>query len=276
MARAGGWSTPSPTSARSCGTRRATRAASPGTRWPSRVLRGKPMTDGDIGAGASCSSASTDQPRRRRDPPGLADRGRGAPRSPGAGVPPAADLGRRGRLNAVAGDPRRRWRPAGADGAQVVLVRRRRARARPGAKVDTALVLVGPQARARAPSSAPSPASGSPTRTSTCRARTPSSSSRGVGCGGGEIERVTGRRAPTRSSPSCRRASTASGRPTDALVEVPRTCVVVGSTNQSTFLDDETGSRRFWCVRVPGASRSSSSARGATSSGRRPARFRGR
>lgn len=35
-----------------------------------------------------------------------------------------------------------------------------------------------------------------------------------------------------------------------AQITVPRACVIVGSTNQSTFLDDETGSRRFWPVAV--------------------------
>jgi len=33
-----------------------------------------------------------------------------------------------------------------------------------------------------------------------------------------------------------------------ASAKVPRHCVVVGTTNQATFLEDESGSRRFWCI----------------------------
>ena len=38
-----------------------------------------------------------------------------------------------------------------------------------------------------------------------------------------------------------------------AVVGVPRCNVIVGSTNEDAFLADPTGSRRFWCIRVPGA-----------------------
>lgn len=36
-----------------------------------------------------------------------------------------------------------------------------------------------------------------------------------------------------------------------AIVQHPRSSVIVGSTNEEQFLTDVTGSRRFWCVTVP-------------------------
>ena len=70
----------------------------------------------------------------------------------------------------------------------------------------------------------------------------------------GEIERVTGRRGADeiKSFLSSRldRFRPPYGR---SIVEVPRACVLVGSTNQDVFLDDDTGSRRFWCVRCVGS-----------------------
>ena len=148
----------------------------------------------------------------------------------------------------------------GADGAlQALMVRRwfisAVARAlKPGCKVDTALVLVGPQG-ARKSTFYQVLAGDWFTDTHVDL----SSKDAFLQLSGawvvewGEIERVTGRRGADeiKSFMSSRvdRFRPPYGR---ALVEVPRTCVVVGSTNQSTFLDDETGSRRFWCVRVPG------------------------
>jgi putative DNA primase/helicase len=125
---------------------------------------------------------------------------------------------------------------------------------RPGCKVDTALVLVGPQGAKK--STFFSVLAG---EWFTDTHVDLSSKDAFLQLAGawvvewGEIERVTGRRGADeiKSFMSSRadRFRPPYGR---ALVEVPRTCVVVGSTNQSTFLDDETGSRRFWCVRVPG------------------------
>jgi hypothetical protein len=125
---------------------------------------------------------------------------------------------------------------------------------KPGCKVDTALVLVGPQGARK--STFFSVLAG---EWFTDTHVDLSSKDAFLQLAGawvvewGEIERVTGRRGADeiKSFMSSRvdRFRPPYGR---ALVEVPRTCVVVGSTNQSTFLDDETGSRRFWCVRVPG------------------------
>lgn len=67
----------------------------------------------------------------------------------------------------------------------------------------------------------------------------------------GEFERVTSQRGADEIK-SFLSSTTDRYRPPygRALITVPRTCVIVGSTNQQTFLDDDTGDRRFWCVRV--------------------------
>ena len=67
----------------------------------------------------------------------------------------------------------------------------------------------------------------------------------------GEIERITGRRGADEIK-SLLASRFDDFRPPfgRALVRVPRSCVIVGSTNQQQFLDDETGSRRFWVIRV--------------------------
>lgn len=67
----------------------------------------------------------------------------------------------------------------------------------------------------------------------------------------GEIERVTGRRgADEIKSLLASRFDDYRPHYGRAMVRVPRSCVIVGTTNQEQFLDDETGSRRFLCVRV--------------------------
>lgn len=67
----------------------------------------------------------------------------------------------------------------------------------------------------------------------------------------GEIEHVTGRAHAGRI-----KAFISSARDTfrapfhRTLSAYPRSCVIVGSTNEDQFLNDPTGSRRFWCIRV--------------------------
>lgn len=67
----------------------------------------------------------------------------------------------------------------------------------------------------------------------------------------GEIEHVTGRRHAGEIkgflSKRVDQYRPPYGRTT---IETPRACVFVGSTNQAQFLEDETGSRRFWTIDV--------------------------
>lgn len=69
----------------------------------------------------------------------------------------------------------------------------------------------------------------------------------------GEIEHVTGRAHAGRI-----KAFVSSQRDTfrapfmRAVAAYPRHNVIVGSTNEDQFLNDPTGSRRFWCIRVGG------------------------
>jgi hypothetical protein len=69
----------------------------------------------------------------------------------------------------------------------------------------------------------------------------------------GEIEHVTGRAHAGRI-----KAFISSARDTfrapfhRTLSAYPRSNVIVGSTNEDQFLNDPTGSRRFWCIRVGG------------------------
>lgn len=55
----------------------------------------------------------------------------------------------------------------------------------------------------------------------------------------GEVKAFVSRRADTFRPPYARTTAT-----------FPRSCVLVGSTNENEFLNDPTGSRRFWVVRV--------------------------
>ena len=168
------------------------------------------------------------------------------------------------------GDPRRRWRPP------ALMVRKwscppSPARSSPGKRRH------GPRARrppgrAQSTSSAPSPASGSTdTHVDLSSKRRLLQLAAGLWAGRDRARhRPQGRRRDRPSWSSrvdCFRPPY--GR---ALVEVPRTCVVVGAPTRAPSSTTRPG-RGASGVRVPGASRSSSSARGATSSGRRPARL---
>lgn len=67
----------------------------------------------------------------------------------------------------------------------------------------------------------------------------------------GEIEHVTGRRhAGEIKGFLSKRVDQYRPPYGRATIETPRACVFVGSTNQAQFLEDETGSRRFWVVDV--------------------------
>jgi len=67
----------------------------------------------------------------------------------------------------------------------------------------------------------------------------------------GEVERIIGRRGTDEvKSFISSRADTFRAPYARAAQTVPRTCVLVGTTNEDSILHDATGSRRFWCVRV--------------------------
>lgn len=67
----------------------------------------------------------------------------------------------------------------------------------------------------------------------------------------GEIEHVTGRAHAGRIKAFISSAKDTFRAPFHrTLSSYPRTNVIVGSTNEDQFLNDPTGSRRFWCVRV--------------------------
>ena len=123
---------------------------------------------------------------------------------------------------------------------------------RPGCKQDTALVLVGDQGVKKSTWFA---TLASPWFTDTqVDLRNKDAFQQ---CAGnwiiewGEIERVTSKHQAADIK------SFLSSREDDfrvpyarSFVKVPRTSAVVGSTNQTEFLEDPTGSRRFWCVDV--------------------------
>lgn len=124
---------------------------------------------------------------------------------------------------------------------------------KPGCKVDTALVLIGPQGLGKSTFFA---ALGGPWFSDT---EVPLGDKDGLMMLGsawlyelGEIDGMTRR---AEAAAVKRILSTQVDRfraPYAAAPEsVPRGVVIVGSTNETQFLNDPTGSRRFWCVRVP-------------------------
>lgn len=124
---------------------------------------------------------------------------------------------------------------------------------KPGCKVDTALVLIGPQGLGKSTFFA---ALGGPWFSDT---EVPLGDKDGLMMLGsawlyelGEIDGMTRRAAAAEVK---RILSTQVDRfrapYATAPESVPRGVVIVGSTNETQFLNDPTGSRRFWCVRVP-------------------------
>jgi len=68
-----------------------------------------------------------------------------------------------------------------------------------------------------------------------------------------DAELASGTRAKEESKKAFLSSATDKYRPPYARdnVTVPRTCVIVGSTNEADFLKDRTGSRRYWVVECP-------------------------
>lgn len=123
----------------------------------------------------------------------------------------------------------------------------------PGCKVDTVLVLVGPQGARK------STFFGALAGSEWFSDSHVDMGSKDVylQLGGkwviewGEVERIIGRRGTDEvKSFISSRADTFRAPYARAAQTVPRTCVLVGTTNEDSILHDATGSRRFWCVRV--------------------------
>lgn len=67
----------------------------------------------------------------------------------------------------------------------------------------------------------------------------------------GELEAIRGREATTYKDFIARKVDRGRLSYGRHVVEAPRRCVLAGTTNKSLFLDDPTGSRRFWIIPVP-------------------------
>lgn len=67
-----------------------------------------------------------------------------------------------------------------------------------------------------------------------------------------EIENITGKREASEVKMFMSAQLDAFRPPFEHSVRrIPRTCVLVGTTNRDRFLNDESGSRRFWVLRIP-------------------------
>ena len=123
----------------------------------------------------------------------------------------------------------------------------------PGCKVDTVLVLVGPQGYYKSSFFAALAGDGwfTDSHVDLSSKDIYLQLARSWVVEWGEIERITGRRGSDEvKSFLSSRSDTFRPPYGRAVVTVPRSCVIVGSTNEDAFLQDPTGSRRFWCLRV--------------------------
>ena len=123
----------------------------------------------------------------------------------------------------------------------------------PGAKVDTALVLVGRQGRQK--STFFSVLGGSWFSDSPIDIRNKDSMLQLAASWvyeWGEIEQITNAREASEVKAVLSSRQDMFRPPYERGVRtIPRGCVLVGTTNQGQFLNDETGSRRFWVVPAP-------------------------
>lgn len=123
----------------------------------------------------------------------------------------------------------------------------------PGCKVDTVLVLVGPQGFYKSTffDALAGPGWFTDSHVDLSNKDVYLQLARSWIVEWGEIERITGRRGSDEvKSFLSSRSDTYRPPYGRAVTAVPRSCVIVGSTNEDAFLQDPTGSRRFWCLRV--------------------------
>lgn len=123
----------------------------------------------------------------------------------------------------------------------------------PGCKVDTVLVLVGPQGYYKSSffDTLAGPGWFTDSHVDLSNKDVYMQLARSWVVEWGEIERITARRGSDEVK-SFISSRTDTFRPPygRTVMAVPRSCVIVGSTNEDAFLQDPTGARRFWCIRV--------------------------